>query len=77
MAKKIDPDLLTVEEAAPLLRVKEASVRHYVHTGALKPVEGLPPRTVRFSRAEIERYMRERQPRPGKRRRTDETGEAA
>lgn len=40
--KEIDPDLLTVEEAAPVLRVKEASVRHYVHTGALRPVEGLP-----------------------------------
>ena len=56
---------MTLAEAAAILGVSAASLRHQVASGALRAVK--QGRDWRVSRAEVDRYRRESLGRPGRR----------
>jgi excisionase family DNA binding protein len=51
-----DGELLTVEEAASILKVKPSTVRHWVREGRM-PALRLGPRATRFTRPLLRRFV--------------------
>lgn len=53
-------DELTPQQVADLLKVSPSTVRRYEESGVLKPIRRLPgSRHRRYSRAQVEKLMRE------------------
>ncbi len=59
-----DEELLTVDEAAQIMRVHPRTIRGYVKAGEMAVVE-IGKREYRIRRAELNRFIRDREARKG------------
>lgn len=61
----MDTELLNVDDVARILRCAPRTVRHYVARGMLRPIR-VGPRFIRFTRAEVDRFISGAPAEPGK-----------